>query len=147
MATIGVQPVIIRYNTARIWQTVTVFTAGWSPAQRQHHHWVAPGAAAFEIQPTSNLSTGEITFDYWHSAALAPGPGNQLSDQLRFIFPTEQMTVQHPGSSLPRLGSKPPGLCWQMGEISAALAPGNSLRACLNIQQHMGHLWRVRSNF
>lgn len=52
------------------------------------------GAAAFEIQPTlSNLSTGEITFDYWHSAALAPGPGNQLSDQLRFIFPTEQMTV------------------------------------------------------
>lgn len=52
------------------------------------------GAASFDIQPTiSNLSQSEITFDYWHSAALAPGAGNQISGDLRFIIPTDQMTI------------------------------------------------------
>jgi hypothetical protein len=52
------------------------------------------GAAAFEIEPAiTNLTNREISFDYWHSAALAPGPGNEISSELRFVFPSAQMTV------------------------------------------------------
>lgn len=90
-ATWGILPLQHSENLA----TVTVFTpSDGRVLNASITISLRAGAAAFEIQPTiSNLSEHEVSFDYWHSAALAPGPGNQISGTLRFILPTDQMTI------------------------------------------------------
>ncbi len=64
------------------------------------------GAASFEVESAiTNVSPNAVSFDYWLSAALAPGAGNTVSDQLRFILPTTQMRLHSSfDSALPASG-------------------------------------------
>ncbi len=57
-----------------------------------------PDAAYIEIKPNLiNSSNTDLQFDYWHNAMLAPGPGNQPSDQLRFKLPTDEVRIHSSG--------------------------------------------------
>jgi len=57
------------------------------------------GVAAFDIEPLIMNRSGEtLDMDYWHSAALAPGPENQPSAALRFISPGDTMIVHSTGN-------------------------------------------------
>ncbi len=52
------------------------------------------GAASFEVEPAvSNLSNKTLTFAYWQTALLAPGPANKPSGATQFLLPGSQMTV------------------------------------------------------
>jgi uncharacterized protein YraI len=52
------------------------------------------GASGFEVEPTvTNLSDRTLSFAFWQTAILAPGPGNKPSGQTQFILPGNQMTV------------------------------------------------------
>jgi len=52
------------------------------------------GAASFEIEPTlSNLTDQKLAFSFWHDAMLAPGSGKRPSADLRFVLPTDRVTL------------------------------------------------------
>ncbi len=52
------------------------------------------GAASFEIEPTlSNLTDEKLAFSFWHDAMLAPGTGKRPSAALRFVLPTDRVTL------------------------------------------------------
>ncbi|RME54240.1 MAG: DUF5107 domain-containing protein, partial [Caldilineae bacterium] len=60
------------------------------------------GAGSFIVEPTiTNVSDRPLDFAYWHTAMLAPGPGNKPSGATQFILPGSQMTVHSTGD--PRL--------------------------------------------
>lgn len=53
-----------------------------------------PDDASFQIEPSlTNLSDEPIKFDYWQTAMLAPGAGNEPSSLLQFRLPGDYMTV------------------------------------------------------
>ena len=57
-----------------------------------------PAAAYFEIEPhIQNTSDTPLQFDYWHTAMLAPGPGNQPSPELRFVVPGDAVRIHSTG--------------------------------------------------
>jgi len=56
------------------------------------------GTAAFEIEPTlTNLADRKISFSYWHAAMLAPGSGKHPSASLRFLLPTNKVSLHSTG--------------------------------------------------
>jgi len=56
------------------------------------------GEAAFTIQPRIVNPTEEaVSYQFWLDALLAPGPANQPGPNLRFILPTDQVTVHSRG--------------------------------------------------
>ena len=61
------------------------------------------GEAAFTIQPRITNPTGQaVDYQFWLDALLAPGPANQPGPNLRFVLPTDQVTVHSRGdTSLP----------------------------------------------
>ncbi|MCB0254875.1 MAG: DUF5107 domain-containing protein [Anaerolineae bacterium] len=61
------------------------------------------GEAAFTIQPRIvNPTDQAVDYQFWINALLAPGPANTAGPGLRFLFPTDQMTVHSRGDeSLP----------------------------------------------
>lgn len=61
------------------------------------------GEAAFTLQPRIANPTGQaVDYQFWLDALLAPGPANRPGANLRFILPTEQVTVHSRGdASLP----------------------------------------------
>ncbi|MFZ4661248.1 MAG: DUF5107 domain-containing protein [Caldilineaceae bacterium] len=64
------------------------------------------GAASFEIEPTlSNLTDEKLAFSFWHDAMLAPGTGKRPSADLRFVLPTDRVTLHSTNdSALPQPG-------------------------------------------
>ena len=64
------------------------------------------GAASFEIEPTlSNLTDEKLAFSFWHDAMLAPGTGKRPSAALRFVLPTDRVTLHSTNdSALPQPG-------------------------------------------
>ncbi|MCB0127860.1 MAG: DUF5107 domain-containing protein [Caldilineaceae bacterium] len=66
------------------------------------------GMAAFEIEPTlTNLADHPLSFSYWHTAMLAPGSGKHPSPDLRFLLPTDSVTVHSTGdATLPAPGAQ-----------------------------------------
>lgn len=64
------------------------------------------GTAAFDIEPTlTNLADRELAFSYWHTAMLAPGSGKHPSSSLRFLLPTDSVSVHSTGdTTLPAPG-------------------------------------------
>ena len=61
------------------------------------------GEAAFTLQPRITNPTGQaVDYQFWLDALLAPGPANRPGANLRFILPTDQVTVNSRGdASLP----------------------------------------------
>jgi len=56
------------------------------------------GQASFTIEPRiANRRARPYSFDYWHTAMLAPGSGNSPSADLRFVLPDDQMMVHSTG--------------------------------------------------
>ncbi len=75
--------------------TITVFTPGDGRVLNASVTVsLLAGAASFQIEPTvSNLSSEPVDFDFWHAAALAPGPTNALDPSLRFVLPADEVAV------------------------------------------------------
>ena len=63
-------------------------------------------AAYFQITPTLENPTAQpIDYKFWLNSMVAPGPANQVSANLRFIMPTNQVTVHSTNDSrLPGVG-------------------------------------------
>lgn len=56
------------------------------------------GEAAFTIQPRiTNPTAQPVAYQFWLDAMLAPGPANRVGPNLRFVLPTEQVTVHSRG--------------------------------------------------
>ncbi|MEA3336049.1 MAG: DUF5107 domain-containing protein [Chloroflexota bacterium] len=56
------------------------------------------GGAAFTVEPRIVNPTDQDTpYKFWITAMLAPGPGDRPSEELRFIYPTDAMTVHSRG--------------------------------------------------
>ncbi|MFZ2361572.1 MAG: DUF5107 domain-containing protein [Anaerolineae bacterium] len=56
------------------------------------------GEAAFTIQPRIvNPTQQAVSYQFWLDALLAPGPANLVGPNLRFILPTDQVTVHSRG--------------------------------------------------
>jgi uncharacterized protein YraI len=56
------------------------------------------GEAAFTIQPRIvNPTTEIVSYQFWLDAMLAPGPANRVGPNLRFVLPTDQVTVHSRG--------------------------------------------------
>lgn len=64
------------------------------------------GEAAFTIQPRIVNPSGQAaSYQFWLDAMLAPGPANRPGPNLRFILPTDQVTVHSRGDDfLPAAG-------------------------------------------
>lgn len=62
--------------------------------------------AYFVVQPRiENPTAYPINYKYWTNAQIAPGPLNDLSSELEFIFPVDQVTIHSTGDgSLPGEG-------------------------------------------
>ncbi len=56
------------------------------------------GEAAFTLRPRIvNPTAQAVSYQFWLDALLAPGPANQPGPNLRFILPTDQVTVHSRG--------------------------------------------------
>jgi uncharacterized protein YraI len=56
------------------------------------------GEAAFTIRPRIvNPTEQAVSYQFWLDAMLAPGPANQPGPNLRFILPTDQVTIHSRG--------------------------------------------------
>jgi hypothetical protein len=67
--------------------------------------------ALFHIAPSiENPTNHPIDYKFWLNAMLAPGPANSPSQDLRFIMPTDQVTVHSTGD--PRLPGAWAGMSW-----------------------------------
>jgi uncharacterized protein YraI len=56
------------------------------------------GEAAFTLRPRIvNPTAQAVSYQFWLDAMLAPGPNNQPGPNLRFILPTNQVTVHSRG--------------------------------------------------
>jgi hypothetical protein len=73
------------------------------------------GEAAFTLQPRiSNPTDQPVDYKFWLSAMLAPGPANAVGPELRWLFPSTEMTVHSRGDeSLPGEGQ---ALSWPVHE-------------------------------
>ncbi|MEJ2558257.1 MAG: DUF5107 domain-containing protein [Anaerolineae bacterium] len=69
------------------------------------------GQALFHISPSiENPTDHPVDYKFWLNAMLAPGPANAPSADLRFIMPTNQVTVHSSGD--PRLPDAWSGMSW-----------------------------------
>jgi uncharacterized protein YraI len=76
---------------------------------------LAAGEAAFTIRPRIVNPTGQAaSYQFWLDALLAPGPANQPGPNLRFLLPTDQVTVHSRGDdALPAPGEAMPWPVYQ----------------------------------
>jgi hypothetical protein len=59
-----------------------------------------PNVAYLEIEPAiRNLAARTLSFNYWHTAMLAPGTGNRPSAALHFVVPGQSMMVHSTGDT------------------------------------------------
>lgn len=62
---------------------------------------VHPDHAYVMLAPTiHNLADYPLDFHFWQTAMLAPGPGNALSADLRFVSPSPIMTIHSTGDTM-----------------------------------------------
>lgn len=90
---------------------VTVFTRGGPQnAYAVVDIILPPDTAYFVMQPhIINPTAAAFRFKWWANAMLAPGAANKPGPDLRFIFPTAQVTVHSTGDpSLPGAGQPMP---------------------------------------
>ncbi len=68
--------------------------------------YLPAGRACFVIRPRIENARGSaLNYKYWTNAMLAPGPANTVSEELRFIYPVEEVTIHSSGDSeLPGAG-------------------------------------------
>jgi hypothetical protein len=60
-----------------------------------------PQRASLTVAPTiRNLADHALDFHFWQTAMLAPGPGNHLSADLRFVSPTRLMSIHSTGDTM-----------------------------------------------
>jgi hypothetical protein len=60
-----------------------------------------PGLAYLTLAPTiRNLADHALDFHFWQTAMLAPGPGNELSADLRFVSPSPLMSIHSTGDTM-----------------------------------------------
>ncbi len=58
------------------------------------------GEAAFTLRPrVVNPTAQAVSYQFWLDALLAPGPANQVGPNLRFLLPTDQVTVHSRGDA------------------------------------------------
>ena len=83
--------------------SVTVFMPFEDHLRAEVDVTLRSGEAAFTLQPrVVNPTDKAIDYQFWINALLAPGPANTVGPGLRFLFPTDQMTVHSRGDeSLP----------------------------------------------
>jgi len=67
-------------------------------------------AASFTIAPTlTNLDDQPLAFSFWHDAMLAPGSGTRPSAELRFVLPSDAVTLHSTNdAALPQPGQRFP---------------------------------------
>lgn len=77
---------------------VTVFMRDAGHLRAEVDVLLRAGEAAFTIRPRIVNPTNEVVaYKFWLDAMLAPGPGNSPGPELRFLFPTNEMTVHSRG--------------------------------------------------
>ena len=77
---------------------VTVFMPAGEHLRADVDVILRAGEAAFTIQPRITNPTAEtVAYQFWLDAMLAPGPANRVGPNLRFVLPTEQVTVHSRG--------------------------------------------------
>lgn len=60
-----------------------------------------PQRAALSIAPTiHNRAEHTLDFHFWQTAMLAPGPENEISEELRFIVPSPIMSIHSTGDTM-----------------------------------------------
>jgi hypothetical protein len=60
-----------------------------------------PDSAFLSVAPTiHNLADHALSFHFWQTAMLAPGPGNIVSADLRFVLPSPIMSIHSTGDTL-----------------------------------------------
>lgn len=58
------------------------------------------GEAAFTVQPRIVNPTGQaVAYKFWLNAMVAPGAANSVGPELRFLLPTDQVTVHSRGDA------------------------------------------------
>jgi uncharacterized protein YraI len=77
---------------------VTVFMPAGEHLRADVDVILRAGEAAFTIQPRISNPTAEtVAYQFWLDAMLAPGPANRVGPNLRFVLPTERVTVHSRG--------------------------------------------------
>lgn len=60
-----------------------------------------PASAYLTIAPTiRNVADRALSFHFWQTAMLAPGPGNAISADLRFVSPSPIMSIHSTGDTM-----------------------------------------------
>ena len=78
--------------------SVTVFMPYQDHLRAEVDVTLRSGEAAFTIQPRIvNPTDKPVDYQFWINALLAPGPANTVGPSLRFLFPSEEMTVHSRG--------------------------------------------------
>ncbi|MEZ4768768.1 MAG: DUF5107 domain-containing protein [Caldilineales bacterium] len=78
--------------------SVTVFMPYEDHLRAEVDVTLRSGEAAFTVQPRIVNPTDKLVeYQFWINALLAPGPANTVGPALRFLFPTDQMTVHSRG--------------------------------------------------
>jgi uncharacterized protein YraI len=77
---------------------VTVFMPDQGHLRAEVDVLLRAGEAAFTLRPRLiNPGDRPLTFKFWLDAMLAPGPGNTVGPGLRYLFPSQEMTVHSRG--------------------------------------------------
>lgn len=77
---------------------VTVFMPFENHLRAEVDVILAAGEAAFTIRPRIvNPTSQAASYQFWLDAMLAPGPANRPGPNLRFLLPTDQVTVHSRG--------------------------------------------------
>ena len=78
--------------------SVTVFMPFEDHLRAEVDVTLRSGEAAFTIQPRIvNPTDKPVDYQFWINAMLAPGPAGTVGPELRFLFPTDQVTVHSRG--------------------------------------------------
>ncbi len=114
--------------------TVTLFTGEFTRPYAAVAVTLPADAAYFTVRPViTNPNAVAFRFKWWANAMLAPGAANAPGPDLRFIFPTNEMTVHSTGDeTLPGAGQPLP---WPIYK-------GRDLSRLGNWQQYLGFFQR-----
>ncbi len=78
--------------------SVTVFMPFQDHLRAEVDVTLRSGEAAFTVQPRIvNPTDAPVDYQFWINALLAPGPANTVGPSLRFLFPSDQVTVHSRG--------------------------------------------------
>jgi hypothetical protein len=62
---------------------------------------LAPDMASVQVQPALyNHAPHALDFHFWQTAMLAPGPGNHVGPELRFVIPARTMMIHSTGDPM-----------------------------------------------